>query len=283
MKLAVVGGGSTYTPELVAGLAREADRLDLRELVLQDIDAERREVVGGLAARMLGGGGLPGRAIDHGRPRPGRGRGVLRADPAARRRPGGPTVGRDDAPRVRVHRPGDDRRGRAGKGAPNGARRPRDRRARARAGGRRRLDRGFHQPRGDRRARAARRGPPGRRVVQRRHRLPALHRAHARRRSGPCADRPGRPQPPHLGARGSRRRGRRPTRPAGASTATSWPAQTGLPGDAARAARRDPFVLPPLLLLPRRRPRGAARRASRAPPRSRRSSASCSSSTATRR
>src|SRR5919204_2649761 len=53
MKLAVVGGGSTYTPELVAGLARERERLDLRELVLQDIDAERREVVGGLAQRML--------------------------------------------------------------------------------------------------------------------------------------------------------------------------------------------------------------------------------------
>src|SRR5438105_6179438 len=53
MKLAVVGGGSTYTPELVAGLARERERLQLSELVLQDIDAERREVVGGLARRML--------------------------------------------------------------------------------------------------------------------------------------------------------------------------------------------------------------------------------------
>jgi 6-phospho-beta-glucosidase len=53
MKLAVVGGGSTYTPELVSGLARERDELDLRELVLQDIDAERREVVGGMARRML--------------------------------------------------------------------------------------------------------------------------------------------------------------------------------------------------------------------------------------
>ena len=53
MKLAVVGGGSTYTPELVAGLARERDRLELGELVLHDIDPERREVVGGLAARML--------------------------------------------------------------------------------------------------------------------------------------------------------------------------------------------------------------------------------------
>src|SRR3989440_3302084 len=60
MKLAVVGGGSTYTPELVAGLARERERLDLRELVLQDPDAERREVVGGLAERMLKAAGYDG-------------------------------------------------------------------------------------------------------------------------------------------------------------------------------------------------------------------------------
>src|SRR5205809_6571405 len=60
MKLAVVGGGSTYTPELVAGLARERDRLDLRELVMQDIDPERREVVGGLAGRMLDAAGYEG-------------------------------------------------------------------------------------------------------------------------------------------------------------------------------------------------------------------------------
>src|SRR5437764_4421441 len=57
MKLAVIGGGSTYTPELVAGLAREQERLDLRELVLHDIDPERREVVGGLAGRMLAAAG----------------------------------------------------------------------------------------------------------------------------------------------------------------------------------------------------------------------------------
>ena len=53
MKVAVVGGGSTYTPELVSGLSRERDRIDIRELVLHDIDPERREVVGGMAARML--------------------------------------------------------------------------------------------------------------------------------------------------------------------------------------------------------------------------------------
>ncbi len=52
-KIAVIGGGSTYTPELVSGLSRERDRIDVRDLVLHDIDPERREIVGGLAARML--------------------------------------------------------------------------------------------------------------------------------------------------------------------------------------------------------------------------------------
>jgi 6-phospho-beta-glucosidase len=58
MKVAVVGAGSTYTPELVSGLAA----LPVDELVLHDIDAERREIVGGLARRILAradfGGGV---------------------------------------------------------------------------------------------------------------------------------------------------------------------------------------------------------------------------------
>jgi 6-phospho-beta-glucosidase len=53
MKVAVVGAGSTYTPELVSGLSRERERIDVHELALHDIDAERRDVVGGLAGRML--------------------------------------------------------------------------------------------------------------------------------------------------------------------------------------------------------------------------------------
>jgi 6-phospho-beta-glucosidase len=61
MKIAVIGGGSTYTPELVSGLSRERDRIDVRELVLHDIDEERREVVGGLARRMLTAQGFDGR------------------------------------------------------------------------------------------------------------------------------------------------------------------------------------------------------------------------------
>jgi len=56
LKIAVVGGGSTYTPELVSGLSR----LDVSEFVLHDIDAERREVVGGLAQRMLARQGYAG-------------------------------------------------------------------------------------------------------------------------------------------------------------------------------------------------------------------------------
>jgi 6-phospho-beta-glucosidase len=49
MKIAVVGGGSTYTPELVSGVPR----LEVDELALHDIDAERLEIVGGMAKRML--------------------------------------------------------------------------------------------------------------------------------------------------------------------------------------------------------------------------------------
>jgi 6-phospho-beta-glucosidase len=63
MKLAVIGGGSTYTPELVSGLSRERSRLPLEELVLHDIDAERREVVGALAGRMLARDGFEGSLV----------------------------------------------------------------------------------------------------------------------------------------------------------------------------------------------------------------------------
>ena len=56
MKLAVIGSGSTYTPELVSGLSR----LEVSELALHDIDAERREVVGALARRMLDAQGYAG-------------------------------------------------------------------------------------------------------------------------------------------------------------------------------------------------------------------------------
>ncbi len=53
IKVTVIGGGSTYTPELVEGLASRRTRLPIDELVLHDIDSNRREIVGGLAGRML--------------------------------------------------------------------------------------------------------------------------------------------------------------------------------------------------------------------------------------
>jgi 6-phospho-beta-glucosidase len=53
VKIAVVGGGSTYTPELVEGFVNRAARLPIDELVLLDIDSDRLAVVGGLAQRML--------------------------------------------------------------------------------------------------------------------------------------------------------------------------------------------------------------------------------------
>jgi 6-phospho-beta-glucosidase len=61
LKIAVIGGGSTYTPELVSGLSRERERIDVRELVLHDIDEERRRIVGAMAERMLAAQAFDGR------------------------------------------------------------------------------------------------------------------------------------------------------------------------------------------------------------------------------
>lgn len=53
VKVAVVGAGSTYTPELVEGFARRADRFPMDVLALLDVDPDRLSVVGALAERML--------------------------------------------------------------------------------------------------------------------------------------------------------------------------------------------------------------------------------------
>ncbi|WP_418957092.1 6-phospho-beta-glucosidase [Streptomyces tritici] len=63
MKLAVVGGGSTYTPELIDGFARLRDTLPLTELVLIDPAAERLDLVGGLARRIFARQGHAGRVV----------------------------------------------------------------------------------------------------------------------------------------------------------------------------------------------------------------------------
>ncbi|MFE2458140.1 6-phospho-beta-glucosidase [Streptomyces sp. NPDC059402] len=63
MKLTVVGGGSTYTPELIDGFARLRDTLPVEELVLVDPAADRLELVGGLARRIFARQGHAGRVV----------------------------------------------------------------------------------------------------------------------------------------------------------------------------------------------------------------------------
>ncbi len=52
-KLTVIGGGSSYTPELIDGFIQHEDKLQVGEIVLFDIDRERLNVVGGMAQRMV--------------------------------------------------------------------------------------------------------------------------------------------------------------------------------------------------------------------------------------
>ncbi|MET8007168.1 6-phospho-beta-glucosidase [Nonomuraea glycinis] len=63
MRLAVVGGGSTYTPELIDGFARLRDELPVTEIALIDPDKSRLEVVAGVARRMLAHAGHPARIV----------------------------------------------------------------------------------------------------------------------------------------------------------------------------------------------------------------------------
>src|SRR5918994_6196047 len=73
VKVAVVGGGSTYTPELIEGLIAHDERLPIAEIALLDIDEDRLRIVGDLADRMLrrvGWGGGPRRNTRTGRPPP---------------------------------------------------------------------------------------------------------------------------------------------------------------------------------------------------------------------
>jgi 6-phospho-beta-glucosidase len=53
MKVTVIGGGSTYTPELIDGFLARVKEFPLTELWLMDIDPERLAIVGGFAQRMV--------------------------------------------------------------------------------------------------------------------------------------------------------------------------------------------------------------------------------------
>lgn len=61
LKIAVIGGGSSYTPEIVEGFIRRHAELPVRELWLVDVPAgrEKLEIVGALAQRMVAKAGVP--------------------------------------------------------------------------------------------------------------------------------------------------------------------------------------------------------------------------------
>jgi 6-phospho-beta-glucosidase len=59
MKATVIGGGSSYTPELINGFVERMGTFPLTELWLMDVSQERLEVVGGFAQRMVAAKGAP--------------------------------------------------------------------------------------------------------------------------------------------------------------------------------------------------------------------------------
>jgi 6-phospho-beta-glucosidase len=63
MKITVIGGGSTYTPELVNGFLERIGTLPIAELWLMDIDQERLNIVGGFAQRMVKAKGDPFKVV----------------------------------------------------------------------------------------------------------------------------------------------------------------------------------------------------------------------------
>ncbi|MFF2890297.1 6-phospho-beta-glucosidase [Paenibacillus sp. NPDC057967] len=58
LKIAIIGAGSTYTPELMEGIIKRKDSLPLHELALMDIDDRKLEIVGGLCERMTTAAGM---------------------------------------------------------------------------------------------------------------------------------------------------------------------------------------------------------------------------------
>ncbi len=241
VKIAVVGGGSTYTPELVEGFEARRDRMPIDELVLLDTDPRRLEIVGGLAQRMLDRLDWTGRLRCTGD----RDTAIDGADFVLIQLRVGGQAGqarrRDAAADVRRGRPGDHwgrrlRQGAADRAAGAGARRA-DREARRT----RRVDRGFHQPGRDRQPGAARRRAPRDRAVQRRHQHPARDGGAVRGLARAGRARARRAQSPELGARGPDRR-RRPSARAdrrrcrGARVDGRRPGRSG-PGRSARSPR----------------------------------------------
>ena len=60
LKIVTIGGGSSYTPELMEGFIERHDKLDIKEIWLVDIEEgkEKLEIVGAMAQRMVKAAGL---------------------------------------------------------------------------------------------------------------------------------------------------------------------------------------------------------------------------------
>lgn len=59
LKIAIIGSGSTYTPELIEGMLRRKAVLPVTELFLMDIDPRKLTIVGNLCRRMIQAAGMP--------------------------------------------------------------------------------------------------------------------------------------------------------------------------------------------------------------------------------
>lgn len=63
LKIGVIGSGSTYTPELIDGFIKRSEELDVRQIVMMDIDQQRLQITGELAKRMIKRAGLKSEII----------------------------------------------------------------------------------------------------------------------------------------------------------------------------------------------------------------------------
>ena len=63
LKVAVIGGGSTYTPELINGFLERRETFPVDELWLMDISQERLDIVGRFAQRMIEAKGAPFKVV----------------------------------------------------------------------------------------------------------------------------------------------------------------------------------------------------------------------------
>ncbi len=63
LKIAIIGSGSTYTPELINGFITRKESLDIGSIYCMDIDSEKNAIVSGLAGRMLEANKVPAKLV----------------------------------------------------------------------------------------------------------------------------------------------------------------------------------------------------------------------------